>query len=63
MRHPQERNDLHAARREQRHRKRRYGMRTTGAGARLLAHLMGRPATARPAKKRRISGKKKSGKR
>lgn len=63
MRHPEERNDPHAARREQRHRKKRYGMRTTGAGARLLAHLIGRPVTGRPAKKRRISRKRKSSKR
>ena len=63
MRHPEERNDPHAARREQTRRKKRYGMRTTGVGARLLAHLISRPVTGRSAKKRRISGKKKSSQR
>lgn len=44
--------DPHAARREQRRRKKRYGMRTTGAGTRLLARLLTRPARSRAHKKR-----------
>jgi hypothetical protein len=58
MRESENHADLHAARREQRRRKKQYGMRTAGAGARLLARLAERPVTARAGKKRRASRRK-----
>ncbi len=58
MRHPADDADQHAAGREERRRKRRYGMRTIGAGARLLARLITRSAAAGARKKRRTSRKK-----
>ena len=58
MRHPADDADPHAAGREERRRKRRYGMRTTGAGTRLLARLITRPEATGARKKRRTSRKK-----
>ncbi len=58
MRHPANDADPHAAGREERRRKRRYGMHTTGAGTRLLARLITRPAPAGARKKRRAARKK-----